>query len=107
MQLRLESLVSLLNKDAGADGDEKKGTSDDCDDNQDVGTWLVRGRDRLVGLSLFDNPVLSIEAEGVVGVFEHCVVTAEECITEKISVLSRCVLSVNEELANILLSDNI
>ena len=88
VQLGLESLVSLLDEDAGANSDEEKDTSNNGDYHHGV-SRLINGRDWLVGFSLLDNPVLTIEAKSIVLEGKHCVVSTEECITEKIPLLTR------------------
>jgi hypothetical protein len=88
VQLGLESLISLLDEDAGANGDEEKDTGNDGDYHHGV-SRLINGWEGLVGFSLIDNPVLTIEAKSIVLEGKHCVVSTEEGITEKIPLLTR------------------
>lgn len=108
VEFSLKLFVSLLNVDADTDGDEQKCAGDDQNDNKRA-TFVVRRGDRLVGDDITrlvsDLPVVSIEADVLVdgiSVVQHHVVVSEKGVSNDISLVWGSILTVDEELAGVI-----
>jgi hypothetical protein len=107
VEFSLKLFVSLLNVDADTDGDEQKCTGDDQNDNKRA-AFIGRGL-RLVGNDITrlvsDLPVVSIEADVLVvgvSVVQHHVVVAEKGVSDDVSLVWGSILTVDEELAGVI-----
>ena len=108
VEFSLKLFVSLLNVDADTDGDEQKCAGDDQNDNKRA-AFVVGRSDGLVGDDITrlvsDLPVVSIEADVLadgISVVQHHVVVGEKGVSNDISLVWGSILTVDEELAGVI-----
>lgn len=86
VELILQLLVSLLDVDANTDCDKEESTCDDQNDNQGVAVSIVRQNFR-AWQGIGNSPIVSVEADPIMGIVECNVVAVKEGVANKVSLL--------------------